>query len=154
MKRELARHLLHAAALSAVKVFDEGKWYVFAVSFVVLGWITGVNFDASVVLICVIGYGKLMWDGWRSYAEWIEHQKIHLKIPKGMFQMDETHWSIETIGGETLVVEMPPDFDIKRDGPFPLLQEYAPDLMECLGNAQDTQTLKIQIQSKDDVSEG
>lgn len=151
MKTEAAKAILKAAYLSAVKVFDEGKWYVFAMSLVVIGWVLRIDNGPAVILFCAFGYGKLMWERWSSYNEWVAHQKVHKMIPVGIFQMDETHWSVETQGGETIIVEMPSEYDMRRDGPFPLLQEYAPDLMDCMGAAAEgTQMLKIQLQHKEE----
>lgn len=139
---------------SAVRVADEGKWYLLAAFWIIFGWVMGVSFVPSAFAMIAIGYMSLMWTNWKDFKAWLAHQEVHKQMPKGLFQMDKTHWSVEKMNGETVVIEMPPDFDIKRDGPFPLIQHYAPELMECLNGIQENQNeFRIQIKLNGDEDE-
>lgn len=141
-------------SLFSKAVYNEGKWYLFATGWLVLGSISGFGFVPAAISMCAFGYGLLMWDRYQTFIEWQEHQKIHQQIPKDIQQIDATHWSVESMDGETHMIQMPDEYNMAVDGPLPLIKEYAPDLIECMtGGGDPTTVMRIQMRNQNQQDE-
>lgn len=135
-------------SLFSKAVYNAGKWYLYAAAWLVIGWISGFWFVPAAIFMCAIGYGLLMVDRYQTFIEWQEHQKIHQQIPKDIQQIDATHWSVESMDGETHMIQMPDEYNMAVDGPIPLIKEYAPDLIECMtGGGDPTTVMRIHMQN-------